>query len=54
MMGELMSSWLTVYQGNQQRGMFLNSLISIVESSDLKLEQSLAEAWHKYVGMSVT
>lgn len=54
MMGELMSSWLTVYQGNQKRGMFLNSLISIVESSDLKLEQSLAESWRKYVGMSVT
>lgn len=54
MMGELMSSWLTVYQGNQQRGMLLNSLINIVESSDLKLEQSLAEAWCKYVGMSVT
>ena len=48
------SGWLIGYQGNQQRGMPLNTpLISIVESSDLKLEQSLAETWGKDVGRSV-
>ena len=48
------SGWLISYQGNQQRGTPLTTaLISIVESSDLKLEPSLAGFWGKYVGRSV-
>ena len=42
----IMSGWVISYQGNQLRGKSLTlPLISIVESSDLKLEQSLAGAW---------
>ena len=51
---ELRSGGLLIYQGNQQRGTPLNALlISIVENSDLKPEQSLAGAWGEYVGRSV-
>ena len=51
---ELRSGGLLIYQGNQQRGTPLNApLISIVENSDLKLEQSLAGVWGEYVGRSV-
>ena len=50
---ELMSCWLIGYQGNQQRGTPLPTpMISVVESSDLKLEQSQAGAQGKYVGRS--
>lgn len=50
---ELMSGWLIGYQGNQQRGTPLPTpMISVMESSDLKLEQSQAGAQSKYVGRS--
>ena len=49
-----LTNWLIGYQSDQQRVMlFIAPLISIVESSDLKLEWSLARAWGKYLGRSV-
>lgn len=52
--GEMMTGWLIGYQGNQQRDRPLTTpLISVMGSSDLKLEQSLTGAWGKCVGRSV-
>lgn len=49
-----MLGWVISYCENQQRVMPLLPFESIMEGSDLKLEQSLAGLWDKCVGRSVT